>query len=212
MADAPLRTGTPKKASIGLRFSRAMKAFRGDHCGRFFDSTSPYDPGTVDHYRDSDAGSANAHANLDARQQIREMARYEVANNSHLKSMTKTAANDLIGTSPRVQVTDNRFEMEEQRAIEKRYHEWLKSIKFASKLRTQVVAKIVDGEGIGFFFPIAESQQENYVDRVKLGYRLLDCDRLTNGQLGSQPTKNNIDGITVNQYGDPVTLDRKSVV
>ena len=157
-------------------------------------------------------GSADSHADPYVREEIRNNVRREVANNPHLQGQNRVGENDVIGRTPRIKVTDNRLSKEEQRFVKKEFSQWMKDVNFASKLRTQVTAADDDGEGIGVMFPIdPEEQKKNphlYPNRVLWGYQLRDCDRLTTDIYGKPNLDpDNIDGVQVNKYGDPVRYD-----
>jgi hypothetical protein len=59
------------------------------------------------------------------RQSLRSRSRYElVENNSYLKGMVLTKVNDLVGSGPKLQVTDPRLTDERAQMIEQRFHAW----------------------------------------------------------------------------------------
>src|SRR3712207_2824108 len=56
------------------------------------------------HFANADGLSARSANSPDVRYKFRTRSRYETANNSYLKGMTLTLANDVIGTGPRLRV------------------------------------------------------------------------------------------------------------
>lgn len=189
-----------KRAEFVSLWDRFSRAFAG-----FFDS-SRGDRFGDDHFRYADSGSADAHATPSARAEIRNRARFESANNGWIKGMGRTYKNDLVGTGPRLQIVDTDSAI--ARELENKFHQWLRDIRFAKKLRALKVAKRVDGESIGLFYPIVnEDSRERFRNPVKIGFRTLECDRLTDfyGGLGFKDDSGYVDGIKYDPYGDPVS-------
>ena len=56
------------------------------------------------HWAYADSLSADAANSLEIRKKLRERTRYEVANNSYVKGIVKTLANDTVGKGPRLQM------------------------------------------------------------------------------------------------------------
>ncbi|MFO0916102.1 MAG: phage portal protein [Pirellulales bacterium] len=119
--------------------------------------------------------------------------------------MGRTYQNELVGTGRRLQIVDT--DPEVARELEKKFHQWLKGIRFARKLRALKLAKRVDGEGIGIFYPILSDEvTERFCNPVKIGFRLLECDRLADAMasLGIEDRSGFVDGIKFDEYGHPV--------
>src|SRR6185312_10088467 len=89
--------------------------------------------------------SAKDANNFMVRRQLRMRSRYEVSNNPYLFGVCNSNADDLIGTGPTLQVMtkDEAYNREVQAA----WSEWCAEVDLAEKLRTQKLAKTVDGEG-----------------------------------------------------------------
>ncbi|MFO0911467.1 MAG: phage portal protein [Pirellulales bacterium] len=199
--------GKPKTSSTSAK-RRVEYVSLADRLSRvwasFWDATRP-DRFGDDHFRYADGASADAHATPQARAEIRNRARFEAANNGWLKGMGRTYQNDLVGTGPRLQIVDT--DPEVARELEKKFHQWLRDIRFARKLRALKLAKRVDGEGIGVFYPIlTDEARERFCNPVKIGFRLLECDRLADamGSLGIEDRSGFVDGIKFDEYGHPV--------
>lgn len=174
---------------------------------RFFESTRQgEDPYTDQYFDAANDGSADAHADAEARRVSRNRARFAVGNNGWLAGMSRTYKNDLVGTGFRIEVVDEVASESLQREIQKKFHRWLRDVQFARKFRCQVAAKRMDGEGIGIVYPIqSESVRRRFKNPVKLGFRLLDCDRLQDGAMESHGNSGFINGIKYDEYGDPET-------
>lgn len=137
--------------------------------------------------------SAKAANSFQVRRTLRIRSRYEVSNNPYLFGICNTNADDLIGTGPTLQLrtSDETYNREVQAAWE----EWSAEVRLTEKLRTQKLAKTVDGEG----FLILKNAQ-SLEGPVKLYPLDIEADQVT-----SVAPKNLqqlwIDGITL----DPVT-------
>ena len=191
-----------RKITLAGRFTRSLQAF--------FD-TADETTSNEDLFAGAEDGTADQHANSAVRKRIRNIARYETANNGWLKGIGKTFKNDVVGTGPRIQIIDEGLSEEDRRDISLKFNRWLRDIKFAKKLRTQINCRRVDGEGIGVLFPIDEDLADSYANPVKLGYRLVDGDRLRdpNGTFYDlfESKPNYVDGVHLNRYGDAVMYD-----
>lgn len=172
--------------------------------GQFFDAARQ-DRFGDDHFRYADNGSADAHATPATRAELRNRSRLESANNGWLKGMGRTYKNELVGTGPRLQILETDGEV--ARELEKKFHQWLRDIRFAKKFRTLKLAKRVDGEGLAVFYPILnEDARARFKNPVKIGLRLLECDRLTDiyAGIGLEDKSGFVDGIKYDAYGEPI--------
>jgi len=150
------------------------------------------------HWAMVDSLSADAAASADVRKKLRERARYEVANNSYAKGIVLTIANDCVGTGPRLQLlTDN---PEANRKVEAAFGQWAKAVKLAEKLRTMRMAKTTDGEAFAVL-----SANPKVDSPVTLDVQLVEADRVASPILSVLPTDGDIDGITLDAWGNPQT-------
>jgi len=150
------------------------------------------------HWAMVDSLSADAAASADVRKKLRERARYEVANNSYAKGIVLTIANDCVGTCPRLQLlTDN---PEANRQVEAAFGQWAKAVKLAEKLRTMRMAKTTDGEAFAVL-----SANPKIDSPVTLDVQLVEADRVASPILSVLPTDGDIDGITLDAWGNPQT-------
>lgn len=136
------------------------------------------------------AKSANSYQ---VRRTLRIRSRYEVSNNPYLFGICNTNADDLIGTGPTLQLrtSDEAYNREVQAA----WNEWAEEVGLTEKLRTQKLAKTVDGEGFLVLKNVPDLEQP---------VKLYPCD-IEADQVTSVAPKNLqelwIDGITLH----PVT-------
>lgn len=89
--------------------------------------------------------SAKSANSFQVRRQLRMRSRYEVSNNPYLFGVCNSNADDLIGTGPTLQVMTSSASY--NREVQAAWNEWCAEVDLAEKLRTQKLAKTVDGEG-----------------------------------------------------------------
>jgi lambda family phage portal protein len=150
------------------------------------------------HWAMADALSADGAASADVRKKLRERSRYEVANNSYAKGIALTIANDCVGTGPRLQLLTD--DPEANRQVEAAFCQWAKAVKLAEKLRTMRLAKTTDGEAFAVL-----SANPNVDSPVMLDVQLIEADRVASPILSVLPTDGDIDGITLDAWGNPQT-------
>ena len=167
-----------------------------------FDSAQ-FTPDNMKHWAQADFLSANAAARREVRWVLRNRARYEVANNSYARGIVLTLANDVIGTGPRLQMLlgdgENDGGTNVNGVIEREFAAWAKEIDLPGKLRTMRMARAQDGEAFGLFVT-----NERLTSPVKLDIKLIEADQVTT-PLMSWPTPTFIDGITLDENGNPLT-------
>lgn len=148
------------------------------------------------HWANADGLAANAAANPAARAKIRNRARYECfESNCYGLGIVLTAAQELIGTGPRLQLQT--VNAQANRFVEKLWSEWSRCTRLAAKLVTMTLAKLVEGEGLA-----VKITNRGLAHPVKLDLRLRESDRLATPDLAG-PTESEIDGIRFDQYGNP---------
>lgn len=97
-----------------------------------------------EHWGWAGIGDANVAYDQSKRTKSRDRARYEVANNCHLRGMVNTKAQDTIGCGPNLQMRS------EHQEIERSWRAWAEETRFSEKLVALWGAgKIQDGEAIG---------------------------------------------------------------
>jgi len=131
----------------------------------------------------------------DVRRTARIRARYELRNNSWLAGIVRTKANDAIGTGPRLQVTTEDRELNQR--IERAWAQWARSIRLALKLRTAMMAKMVEGEI--FATPVNNPSVRG---PIILDLRLIASSRISSGMSGRIDSKE-IDGIVFSEDFTP---------
>jgi capsid protein len=158
----PVRTG----ARLAVRFVR----------GRY-DAAQTTD-GNRKHWAGADGLSADAAASAEVRRILRNRARYEVANNSYVRGIVLTLANDVVGTGPRLQMLTAGAEA--NRAIEQEFMRWATRVGLAAKLRTMRMARAQDGEAFALLI-----SNENLDSPVQLDLRLIEADQVASPALAS---------------------------
>jgi len=150
------------------------------------------------HWAMADSMSADGAGSADVRRKLRQRARYEVANNSYAKGIVLTLANDCIGTGPRLQLLADDGAINRQ--VEMAFAEWSEAVNLAEKLRTMRMAKSTDGETFAVLTanPMVDSP-------VKLDVQLVEADRVASPLMAVLPVANDVDGITLDAWGNPQT-------
>lgn len=144
-----------------------------------------------------DADSANS---LAVRKRLRERARYEYANNGYVAGVTQTVANYEVGAGPTLQVQSGSTSFNS--LVESRWRHWADATRLAEKLRTMVKARVVDGEAFGLLVT-----NPGLRDPVTLDLRLVECDHFTAPYLSGRAEPNYVDGIWLDDLGNPVSYD-----
>lgn len=163
--------------------------------------------GNRKHWSAADALSAELANSHGVRFVMRNRTRYEVANNSYVKGMVKTACNDTVGgEGPRLQMLSPRSTPETggirttNTKVETDWAAWAAEVKLAKKLRKMRRAKMESGEVVVTVFTNPKMKHP-----VKLDLMLVECDRL------HDPTAEYVgdplwcDGIRYDQYENPVS-------
>lgn len=150
-----------------------------------------------EHWAAADSLSPDSSASADTRRTLRNRARYEVRNNSFARGIVTTMANDTIGRGPRL-----RMLTKDQKSVETAWRNWCRETRFAAKLRTMRMAKIVDGEAI------ARLVNNRRLSAVQLDLRLYESDSLTDPTFGywrvDASNQETVDGIELDAQGNPI--------
>ena len=150
----------------------------------------------VRHWAMADYLSADQEAQPEVRRVLRQRSRYEIANNSYAKGLVQMLANDTIGTGSRLQVltADETYNDE----VETEFALWAEAVKLPQKLRLMRIARCQDGES---FAVLATNPKVRHP--VKMDIQLVEADRVA-GELRWQEDDTSVDGITFDQWGNPV--------
>lgn len=153
------------------------------------------------HWANADNLSPDAAVKVAVRKELRERARYEVANNCYARGMVNTLANDAIGTGPHLQmVTDDEdFNAE----VEEIFSDWAKEIKLREKMITGRKARTESGEV--FFVFITNDKLKS---PIKLDVKVVESDQCTDEDglgSGNLLKQDNADGIKYDKAGNPVS-------
>ena len=157
------------------------------------------DPDMAYHWGRADALDADAANSLEVRTRLRKRARLEYANNSHVNGITKTHANYVIGTGPKL-----RFQSRSpgfNSMVEAAWNRWCKATGFVAKLRTMRMTKVTDGEVFGLL-----TEDQAVRDLVKLNVRPIECDQVTTPHI-PYGESNYVDGIKLDENGHPLWYD-----
>lgn len=119
-------------------------------------------PDNVRNWQLADYMSAKSSNDYRTRRMLRMRSRYEVGNNPFLFGIAVSNADDLIDTGPTLQVLTDSAAY--NREVEQLWNEWYDEVSLAEKLKTQKLAKTVDGEGflVGKTVPDLESPVKLY--------------------------------------------------
>jgi capsid protein len=164
-----------------------------------YDAAQTYG-GNQRHWANADRLSPDAANSYSVRQSLRSRARYEVVeNNSYLKGMLLTKVNDLVGTGPKLQITDPRISTERAQMIEQRYTAWCRAVKLRRIVWQMAMAKIVDGEAFAI-----EATNPRLPGPVKMDLRVIEADQCTTQAAGiAQDRDSEVDGIKFDLYDNP---------
>lgn len=154
--------------------------------------------GNRKHWGAADALSADAANSLSIRRILRNRTRYEVANNSYVKGIVSTLANDTIGTGPRLQMLGLNHRSSSR--VEADFASWAKETKLAKKLRQMRRARMESGESflVVFFNPKLKHP-------VKLDLMVVESDRVTDVAFEFNTDPLWCDGIKYDEYGNAVS-------
>jgi lambda family phage portal protein len=182
---------------LGVRRSRGQKQPTAR-----YDAAQTTDDNRL-HWVAADGLSANAANSPEIRRLLRNRSQYEFDNNPNVQGLVRTAANQMIGTGPRLQLTitgrDVDFEVpvpeDLSRQIEDRWTAWANAVALADKLRTIVASEYVRGE----VFPLMFTNP-GLADRVPLDLRLYEADQIGTPAMAQEQL---VDGIEFDRYGNP---------
>lgn len=105
-------------------------------------------------------------------------------------------ANDTIGTGPRLQVLSENETFNDE--VEQEFAQWAEAVKLAPKLRMMRISRCQDGEA---FAVMATNPKVRHP--VKMDVMLIEADRVS-GELRWMDDDTSVDGITYDQWGNPV--------
>lgn len=151
------------------------------------------------HWAMADALDADSAHSVAVRRKAVYRSRYETANNGYLFGIVQTHANFVVGRGPKLRMRTKNQGFNAM--VEAAWARWAKAVGLARKLRTQVKAKVTDGEG----FLIARSNS-GVRDSVKLDLVGIECEQCYSSDLRIAE-KNRIDGIRFDDCGNPTFYD-----
>lgn len=151
---------------------------------------------TLGLWQRADNLSARTANSPEVRKYLRERSRHEVGNGCHARGITRTIANDLVGTGPRLQcqLPDEAA----NDAIENAWALWDAETQFSEKLHTFVLASVVDGEGVALL-----TRNPNLLSSVQLDVQVIECDMLATANYGMSRDWRAVDGIEFDEFGNP---------
>lgn len=149
------------------------------------------------HWANADDLSPNSANSLAVRKKIRSRARYETFNNGYIKGIVGLVCNDVVGSGPKLQLTDSRFTKQQQTAIERTYNKRANRIKLRRKLWQLQFAEIVDGESFAVRFT-----DQRLKDRNKANLKIIETDQVTSPNF--KYNVNEVDGVRIDAAsGEP---------
>ncbi len=155
-------------------------------------------PDNMRHWRMADGLSADAANSAGVRRILRNRARHEIFNNSYLRGMTRTLANDVIGSGPRLQIHHNDKAIAAQ--VEALFALWSMMIRLGPKMRTMRLAQCQDGEGISVI------KNNGGLPGIQLDLQPIEAEMLTTPFL--QPLQlNQVDGLEFDEWGNVVAYN-----
>jgi lambda family phage portal protein len=185
-------------------FRRAIVQARFNAASRSLDS--------MRNFAGSDFLSADAAMSREVRLRIASRARNEFANNSFAYGIIYTLADDTIGTGPRLQLEPNEdIDIVETtdpalQRRERRFHEWARQVRLDQLLRCARIAKAVDGETFIWLRVNQGTDREVQLEPCLHELEYVGSQRFTSllqkFHRTGQPVE--IDGITYDQYGNPI--------
>ena len=181
------RPGPSRAADIHTRSARAIRAA--------LDASRTHDQNRR-HWANADGLGPNAALSPEVRRVVRERARYEAANNSYARGITRTFSGDVVGTGPRLQMLTEDAELNSR--IEAAFADWSRAIGLGQILRTMHLGKVVDGEAFA-----------KLIDNAGVGHPVtLDVQPIEPEQvaspLGVSTNAREVDGIVFDAAGNPV--------
>lgn len=166
-------------------------------------TNNPADAGS---WRGASFLSVNAAMSPQKRAEYRRKAQLVVENNAYAAGAASAVVSAVAGTMPRLQLADETASSEELNNIENEFSEWAHEINLPDKLRVMRYARFVDGETFAILFT---NPKLAYDSDVTLDVAVVDCARVTSGQMGKKDSlfddPNFDDGILFDQYGEPVS-------
>jgi lambda family phage portal protein len=137
-----------------------------------YDSAQTTDE-NIRHWVNADNISAKFTNLPNVRYNLRNRARYEVANNSYAAGIVATIAQDIIGTGPRLQLLSD--DEAENSRIEAEWAQWVRAVHLPARLTTMRRSLAVDGEA--FCMMISNPRVEDFTP-VQLDLRLIEADQV----------------------------------
>lgn len=176
-------------------------------------------PDNIRHWAGTDSLAADWAYDPMTRWRLRNRSRHEAVNNCYAKGVVRSAADDMIGTGPRLQITipipkggDEEAWDEAIDTVEQNFQRWMDATRLALNLRRAEKSIVRDGECFGVF-----DTDENLDHPVKFDIRWMEAEQCGSpygigslpGSAGGRPfTPDNnhflIDGIMFDRFGKPI--------
>lgn len=132
------------------------------------------------HWQNSDYLDPHAANILAVRRQLRIRSRYElVENNPYLKGVALTLCNDMVGSGPKVAITEEGWDDAARRQVEFLFEQWWDACHLTTKLWRMRMAKLVDGEAFAFAVSAFKRRLEFRDLPVQLDFQLVEADRVS---------------------------------
>lgn len=159
----------------------------------------------ANHWNAADSNDANTSMDPATRGTVRDRSRYEAENNSYYYGLLESLSNDLVGTTPRLQleIPGDNENRDNAKAVESAFAKWSKSIGFAEKLRIMEMSRIRDGESFAILINNPKVPEKGLTD-VTLDLKIYECDQVQDpNDYGFDPLYN--DGIRYDSSGNVIS-------
>ncbi|NLE27507.1 MAG: phage portal protein, partial [Clostridiaceae bacterium] len=113
------------------------------------------------------------------------------------RGIVLTIANDTIGTGPRLQLLSDDTELNRQ--VERDFTAWSNAVSLPEKLRTMRMARCQDGESFALLMANPKISHT-----IQMDVQLIEADQVA-GELTFTPRDNDIDGVKLDEHGNPVS-------
>jgi capsid protein len=144
----------------------------------------------------ADSLAADYVGSSEVRQTLRNRARYETRNNSYLKGIIATLANDTVGVGPQLGL--NTGDNDIDAAVEMEFWRWSRATRLAEKLRTIRAARAEAGEAFGIIV-----QNRGLAHEVKIDLQVREAEEIADPALSGVLSSDWYDGIRYDQWGNP---------
>jgi capsid protein len=154
--------------------------------------------------------AANSEETRNTRQSLRDMARYELLNNPHLRGLITKIANEAVGRGPRISIeprTSSESSLRAAAKLEELWREYATEVKFTEKLRLMITERPTGGESFTCWY------HNPNLKTVPIGVAVYEGDQFESEVWDDWSAKRGendgaVDGIHYDSYGNVTGYDR----